>query len=153
MIRLCAVSGIVILAVGVAGCSHSTAHSPPAHAKPTAVGQGVPKPRDSEALRKMDRAIATSDAGRAPRSGGQTPRQWFPGNVGTYQVGRGIPPGKYRSARSPVGRCVWARLNSSSPSARSVVASGSTAGPVTVTIKANDKFFETSGCASWHRLA
>src|SRR5206468_12642808 len=115
MIRFGALAGSVILAVGLVGCSETTAHSPTPQAKPTPVGQAAPKPRDSEALRKMDRAIASSEAGRAKSSGGQTIRQWFPGNVGTYQVGRGMPAGTYRSARSPTGRCNWERLNSSSP--------------------------------------
>jgi hypothetical protein len=153
MIRWCAAGIVVVLGTALAGCSSGTG-GPSAPPSSSVVNRhSTPIPRDTNGLRKLDRETQTATGVHAdPTSSSKKRRQWFPGDVGTYQVGRGIPPGMYRSVASASGRCAWARLNGSSSPTHMVIAHGLTAGPVTVTIKAGDKFFQTSGCASWHRV-
>lgn len=102
-------------------------------------------------------ALAASEDAAARQTPGQqrsTTSASFIGEVGTYLVGRGIPPGTYESAGGHDGRtCHWSRLKGMARVPVDVVASGSATGPTRVTIVASDAFFETKDCATWHRTA
>ncbi|MFC5822365.1 hypothetical protein [Nonomuraea insulae] len=69
----------------------------------------------------------------------------------TLVVGVDIEPGTYTtkgSDRSP-NSCSWYRLSELSGEAGSVIDSGTTVGPVTVTILPTDKGFVTEACKEW----
>ncbi|MGW6889148.1 hypothetical protein [Streptomyces chartreusis] len=75
----------------------------------------------------------------------------IPGD-GTYVVGKDIKPGTYRTegpADTAIPNCYWARLRGTSGEFNEIIANGNTAGPTTVTISANDKAFQTTGCKTW----
>jgi hypothetical protein len=79
---------------------------------------------------------------------------WFVGEVGTYLVGRGIPPGTYESVGGQDGRrCEWARLKGLATTAGDVLAAGSTSSRASVTILATDAFFQTKDCANWRKVS
>ena len=69
---------------------------------------------------------------------------------GTHVVGVDIEPGTYRTT-GPVGDglCYWARLKDTSGDFEAIITNGLPEGPATVTIKASDGAFETSGCGQW----
>ena len=72
-----------------------------------------------------------------------TPKAKF--SDGTYQVGRDIPAGRYRTPGSPDG-CYWAVLNSTDTS--DIADNDNFNGPAVVDVS-NGKFFEVSGGCEW----
>lgn len=67
---------------------------------------------------------------------------------GTHMVGTDIQPGTYRlRIRSPA--CYWARLKGFSGEMGDLVANENESGPTLVTVKSNDKGFESKGCGTW----
>jgi hypothetical protein len=70
---------------------------------------------------------------------------------GTYTVPDEIAPGTYSAdgSKGTLGSCYWAREKDTSGDMGAIIANGNAAGPVTVTIKASDKAFETSGGCTW----
>jgi hypothetical protein len=74
----------------------------------------------------------------------------IPGD-GTFPVPGDVKPGTYTSAR-PALNCYWARLKSLDGSLNAIIANGNSAGPATVTVKATDKGFQTTGCAEWVKV-
>jgi hypothetical protein len=151
---------LAVAALCSAACTASTS-APPAAANSqtsSAAGPVAPKPQTSArpapaALRTLDRQAAVDD-GAVPSAapGGARPSTWFVGQVGTYLVGRGIPPGTYRSAAAPAGMCTWERLGGSTGATPRLIQQGTGGGAITVRIKATDRFFQTQGCANWHRV-
>jgi hypothetical protein len=69
---------------------------------------------------------------------------------GTFIVGEDVQPGRYK-AKAADGNCYWARLKDDSGELDSIIANNNTAGQSSVTIKATDGAFETSGCTPWIR--
>jgi hypothetical protein len=73
-----------------------------------------------------------------------------PSSLHLLVVGEDIEPGTYTSQG---GRdehlCTWARVRGFSGQRDDVVQSGTSAGPVTVTIQAADKGFVTGWCGEW----
>jgi hypothetical protein len=67
---------------------------------------------------------------------------------GTWEVGRDIKPGTYRT-REPAFFCYWARLKSFSGSLSSIIANDNLTGYGVVTIRSTDRGFETNGCPTW----
>lgn len=76
-----------------------------------------------------------------------SPAQDIPGD-GTFEVGVDIEPGTYVSAPTSGIGCYWARLRGSD-GFDSIIANDFGTGQMIATIKASDRFFETSGCAAW----
>lgn len=71
---------------------------------------------------------------------------------GTYLVGTEIMPGIYKTTGAAgVGLCYWARLKDISGNFDAIIANGISRGPTTVTIRATDDAFTTSGCNTWRR--
>ncbi|WP_142104538.1 hypothetical protein [Pseudonocardia cypriaca] len=71
---------------------------------------------------------------------------------GTWEVGVDIVPGKYKTsgpAPSGFGNCYHARLKTGDGSVGDILDNNNSKGPVTVTIKESDGYFESQGCADW----
>ena len=66
---------------------------------------------------------------------------------GTYQVGVDVKPGTYVSS-TPSSNCYWAR-KTAGDSLDGIIANSNSSGQSVVTIRASDKFFESSGCSDW----
>jgi len=67
---------------------------------------------------------------------------------GTYQVGKDIKPGTYRT-RTGSTNCYYARLKGFSGSLGDILANNNTDAPAVVTIKPSDKGFESQNCGTW----
>lgn len=76
-----------------------------------------------------------------------------PARPHTYVVGTDIEPGTYTTRGAGGGDpnlvCTWIRLRGLAGRDVDVIDSGSSQGPMTVTILATDKGFVTGGCAGW----
>lgn len=68
---------------------------------------------------------------------------------GTYLVGTDILPGRWKTAGTDF--CYWARLKNDTGDLGSIIANHAGAGPSTVTVKATDGAFSTTGCGTWTR--
>jgi hypothetical protein len=66
---------------------------------------------------------------------------------GTYEVGVDVKPGTYVSP-APSDSCYWARMKAGD-GVDNIIANNNNSGQSVVTIKASDKFFESSGCSDW----
>jgi hypothetical protein len=107
---------------------------------------------------ELDKSVAGEEGGAArgaaPARQASSKGSWFVGEVGTYLVGRGMPPGTYASAGGHDGRtCQWHRLKGLGGTPADVVASGSGSGRTVVTILATDAFFQTKDCANWQKVS
>jgi hypothetical protein len=67
---------------------------------------------------------------------------------GTYQVGKDIQPGTYRT-RTRSTNCYYARLRGFSGSTDDIIANNDTDAPAVVTIKPTDKGFSSQNCGTW----
>lgn len=67
---------------------------------------------------------------------------------GTFQVGKDIQPGTYRT-RVGSSNCYYARLKGFSGSLDDILANDNTDAPAIVTIKSSDKGFESQNCGTW----
>ena len=71
---------------------------------------------------------------------------------GTYKVGKDIAAGRYRTVGPPTNattrNCRWQSAKDDSGELRSIISSGDTQGPGSVTVKAGE-FFQTSGGCTW----
>jgi hypothetical protein len=67
---------------------------------------------------------------------------------GTYQVGKDIPPGTYRTRTGSPG-CYYERLSGFSGSLSDILANNTTDNPAIVTISATDKGFSSQNCGTW----
>jgi hypothetical protein len=70
---------------------------------------------------------------------------------GVWEVGVDIVPGKYKTSGTDSYGCYYARLKNNDGSISDIISNGFGQGPVTVTIKDGDGYFETSGCIDWVR--
>lgn len=67
---------------------------------------------------------------------------------GTYQVGKDIKPGTYRTRVGSSG-CYYARLKGFGGTIDDIIANNTTDAPAIVTIAATDKGFESENCGTW----
>jgi hypothetical protein len=70
---------------------------------------------------------------------------------GVWEVGVDIAAGKYKTAGTDSYGCYYARLQHNDGSISDIISNGFGQGPVTVTVKDSDGYFETSGCVDWTR--
>lgn len=70
---------------------------------------------------------------------------------GVWEVGVDIAAGKYKTTGTDSYGCYYARLQHNDGSISDIIGNGFGQGPVTVTIKDTDGYFETSGCVDWTR--
>lgn len=67
---------------------------------------------------------------------------------GTFQVGKDIQPGTYRTRVGSSG-CYYARLKGFGGTVDDIIANNNTDAPTVVTISASDKGFQSQNCGSW----
>lgn len=67
---------------------------------------------------------------------------------GTYQVGKDIQPGTYRTRSASAG-CYYERLKGFSGGVGDILANDNTDDPAIVTILASDKGFDAQNCGTW----
>ena len=117
-------------------------------AGPTSSRGTAPSAAASLSPSQIDAAMKEAESGQRTSAANKT---WFVGDVGTYIVGRGIPPGTYVSAAPGKGSCSWSRLRAPG-AANEVITRATTNKASTITILKTDKFFTTTGCTNWHRV-
>ncbi len=99
----------------------------------------TPTPTSSSSTTTASTASTTTST-TAPSSLGE----------GRYQVGREVTAGLYRTAGGTTA-CSWFRLSDNTGSSRSVIASGSGQGPLSVTVAATDAYVQFAGACRWSR--
>ncbi len=67
---------------------------------------------------------------------------------GTFQVGKDIQPGTYRTRTGSPG-CYWARLKGFGGTVDDIIANDNTDAPAIVTVAASDKGFQSQNCGTW----
>jgi hypothetical protein len=67
---------------------------------------------------------------------------------GTFEVGKDIHPGTYRTREASSG-CYYARLKGFSGSLDDIITNDNTDAPAVVTIAASDKGFQSRDCGTW----
>jgi len=136
--------GATALALALVGLGSLTG----AFGRPTSSGVDAPSAAASLSPSQIDAAMKEAEGGQRASAANKT---WFVGEVGTYTVGRGIPPGTYVSAAPGKGSCSWSRLRAPG-AANEVITQATTTTASTITILKTDKFFTTTGCTNWHRV-
>ncbi len=74
---------------------------------------------------------------------------------GVWEVGVDVAAGKYKTAgpgSDGIGMCYHARLKNNDGSLGDIIDNNISQGPVTVTIKPGDGYFETNGCQDWVKV-
>ena len=139
--------GLVITAVGTASAPAAT---PPAATPPAATAPSSQPPRNvsvpTTAPQQRATTTAAVPAAAAPVGAATSVRD------GTYEVGKDISAGRYKTAGPPtkatIRNCRWQSAKDDSGELRSIISSGDTQGPGSVTVKAGE-FFQTSGGCTW----
>ncbi|MFD1658141.1 hypothetical protein ACFSL4_07905 [Streptomyces caeni] len=81
----------------------------------------------------------------------QAARPAFSGD-GSYQVGKDIKPGTYRTTGNTDGMCYWERAKDASGEIDSLLANDNVTGTSYVTVKATDKLFKSRDCEDWEAV-
>ncbi|MDQ0812990.1 hypothetical protein QFZ63_004704 [Streptomyces sp. B3I7] len=74
------------------------------------------------------------------------------GGDGSYQVGKDVKPGTYRTRGNSDGMCYWERAKNASGDMDSLLANDNVTGSSYVTVKASDKLFKSEGCHDWETV-
>ncbi|MFB6618580.1 hypothetical protein ACIGFK_27440 [Streptomyces sp. NPDC085524] len=101
-----------------------------------------------------DDAAAKKPAASSPAAGGGDSAQKkaaFKGN-GTFEVGKDIQPGTYRTTGNGSAGCYWERAKDSSGEADSIISNDNVTGASYVTIADSDKIFKTNDCKDWEAV-
>lgn len=94
-------------------------------------------------------SVSTADtSGEAPTA---PPGPLTTFGEGTWEVGVDIAAGKYKTTGPDGPNCYYARLKTGDGSMGDILDNNNSNGPVTVTVKESDGYFETQGCADWAR--
>jgi len=139
--------GLVITAVGTASAPAAT---PPAATPPAATAPSSQPPRNvsvpTTAPQQRATTTAAAPASALPLGAATSVRD------GTYEVGKDIAAGRYKTAGPPtkttIRNCRWQSAKDDSGELRSIISSGDTQGAGSVTVKAGE-FFQTSGGCTW----
>jgi hypothetical protein len=96
-----------------------------------------------------DRATNTPKGPTATHGPTATPTPNYPHfGDGTFQVGKDIQPGTYRTRQGSDG-CYYARLKGFGGGIEDIIANDNTNAPAVVTIAASDKGFLSQNCGTW----
>jgi hypothetical protein len=95
-------------------------------------------------------SAATADVPEATPPAPSGPLATF--GPGTWEVGVDIQSGKYKTTGPDGPNCYYARLKTGDGSVGDILDNNNSQGPVTVTIKESDGYFETQGCADWMKV-
>jgi hypothetical protein len=71
---------------------------------------------------------------------------------GVWEVGVDVAPGKYKTTGTNSFSCYYARLKSNDGSLGDIIDNNLSEGPMTVTIKGSDGYFESTGCNDWTKV-
>lgn len=71
---------------------------------------------------------------------------------GSYQVGKDIKPGTYRTTGNTDGMCYWERARDASGEIDSLLANDNVTGTGYATVKATDKLFKSRDCEDWEAV-
>jgi hypothetical protein len=134
--------GLVITAVGAASAPAATT---PAATTPSSQPPGnVSVPTTAP----QQRATTTAAAPASALSVGAATSV----RDGTYEVGKDIAAGRYKTAGPPtnatIRNCRWQSAKDDSGELGSIISSGDTQGPGSVTVKAGE-YFQTAGGCTW----
>ncbi|NUP38742.1 MAG: hypothetical protein HOY76_17425 [Streptomyces sp.] len=139
LVRLAAAGTVTAaLAIGIAACgpSDDSADSSGKTASSAAGGSqaATSAPASAPAQKKADKPAD---------------KPAFKGN-GTFEVGKDIQPGTYRTSGNSDGMCYWERDKDAKADSDSILANDTVFGSSYVTIKPTDKIFTTTDCKDWH---
>jgi hypothetical protein len=147
--------GLVIPAVGAAT---SPAASTPAPTSPAASTPAATSPSSQPLGNVSVVSVPTTAPHQRATSTAAAPASALPVGAatsvrdGTYEVGKDIAAGRYKTAGPPtnatIRNCRWQSAKDDSGELRSIISSGDTQGPGSVTVKAGE-FFQTSGGCTW----
>lgn len=129
------IGGVVALLVLVCGCCGTIALATTLN-KPTAQATATTGSHSTSAPAATHGPTATA-----------TPAYAHFGD-GTFQVGKDIQPGTYRTRVGSSG-CYYARLKGFGGTVDEIIANNNTDAPAVVTIAATDKGFQSQGCGTW----
>jgi hypothetical protein len=147
--------GLVITAVGAASApAATTPAATPSAAAPSAATTPNSQPPGNVSVvsvpttapQQRATTTAAAPASALPVGAATSVRD------GTYEVGKDIAAGRYKTAGPPtnatIRTCRWQSAKDDSGELRSIISSGDTQGPGSVTVKAGE-FFQTSGGCTW----
>jgi hypothetical protein len=138
-VRLAAAGTVTaVLAIGVAACGPSDDSAGSSGTTTSAAAGGSTPASSAPAQKKADKP-AEKPADKPA----------FKGD-GTFQVGKDIQPGTYRTTGNDDGMCYWERDKDAKGDTDSILANDTVFGSSYVTIKATDKIFTTTDCKDWH---
>ncbi|MEV8478721.1 hypothetical protein [Streptomyces sp. NPDC051173] len=110
-------------------------------------GDGDDKPTAASAGKGTDAGNATDKS--ADKNSDSVKKKADMSGSGTYQIGKDVKPGTYRSTGNKLG-CYWERAKDSKGEMDSILANDNVVGPAYVTIADGDKLFKTRGCKGWN---
>ena len=148
-----ALAGVITSGVAAAVCQLGLAITAVGSAPaPVATAPSSLPPRDVSVPTTVPQQRATTTAvapASAPPVGAATSVR-----NGTHAVGKDIAAGRYKTAGPPtnatIRNCRWQSAKDDSGELRSIISSGDTQGPGSVTVKAGE-FFQTSGGCTWSK--
>jgi hypothetical protein len=130
LVRLAAAGTVTsFLAIGIAACGPSD---------------------DSSGSSAKDGGAASASSAPAQKKKEDKPedKPAFKGN-GTFQVGKDVQPGTYRTSGNSDGMCYWERDKDAKGDTDSIIANDTVYGSSYVTIKPTDKIFTSTDCKDW----
>ncbi|MGW5349959.1 hypothetical protein ACWERV_05460 [Streptomyces sp. NPDC004031] len=139
LVRLAAAGTVTaFLAIGIAACGPSddsagSSGSSGSSAKGGDTASAPAAPSSAPAQKKEDKPAD---------------KPAFKGN-GTFEVGKDIQPGTYRTSGNSDGMCYWERDKDAKGDTDSIIANDTVYGSSYVTIKPTDKIFTSTDCKDW----
>ncbi|MFJ8016364.1 hypothetical protein [Streptomyces sp. NPDC096339] len=108
---------------------------------------------DTDTAGKDDAAKKPAASASAPAAGGDSAQKKtaFKGS-GTFEVGKDVQPGTYRTTGNGSAGCYWERAKDSSGEADSIISNDNVTGASYVTIADTDKIFKTNDCKAWEAV-
>jgi hypothetical protein len=138
VVRLAAGGSVAaVLAIGLTACgpSDDSASSSGSSAGSSTSGGDSKAPASQAPAKKKEDKPAAKPA--------------FKGD-GTFQVGKDVQPGTYRTVGNDDGMCYWERDKDAKGDTDSILANDTVAGSSYVTIKPTDKIFTSTDCKDWY---
>ncbi|MFF4010393.1 hypothetical protein [Streptomyces sp. NPDC001717] len=95
---------------------------------------------------------AASAPASAAAGGDSTQKKAALKGSGTFEVGKDVQPGTYRTTGNGTAGCYWERAKDSSGEADSIISNDNVTGTSYVTIADTDKIFKSNDCKSWEAV-
>lgn len=107
--------------------------------------------KGTSASAKQDSGSGAGSGKRDAKKADAEKKAAFSGD-GTYQVGKDVKPGTYRTTGNTDDMCYWERAKDASGDMDSLLANDNVTGSSYVTVKASDKLFKSEGCHDWETV-